>query len=506
MKNRAPLPEPLPAEPRPAGPARNPGGFALAAIAYPSVQVLRFATKVVLAWFVAPSEFGEIALAGVLAFAGAHIAALGLDTAVVSASAVSRDNLMRLQRVLAGTGAGAALLVAGGGLLSEGSGRYPHLGVFLLLLAPRVLLANFAVLPTALLVRDGRYRDLFILDIGGGAAFATATIAAAALGAGPLSLVAGWYAESLLLVAISSLFVRRRSPVLAPDSGGDDPKGLLELGRRVGLAGLLGYGGERFDSLLVAGILGRAALGAYEMALHFSQMLVQHATSFTDRWFFPYLAARLRGAPERRPDWVEFLGHAAILLLPVHIALAFLAPELVRWILDPAWSDAGPVLGALALSAGIRCMGLVPLGALKAAGQGGAVLKIAALEAVAVGACVSTMAPMGLVAVAWGVLAARAVAAGASLLAALGATGVGWRTFRDCTAPAAGIVAAWTLAFAAADALAARAPSVPRLAILPPLAAALWIGIRWLLDRPRLSAEADLLRGELRALLKSGRR
>jgi hypothetical protein len=34
------------------------------------------------------------------------------------------------------------------------------------------------------------------------------------------------------------------------------------------------------------------ALGTYEMALHLSQMLVQYATSFSERGFLPLLAGR----------------------------------------------------------------------------------------------------------------------------------------------------------------------------------------------------------------------
>jgi O-antigen/teichoic acid export membrane protein len=482
------------------------GGLALAALAYPAVQILRFATKIILASFIDPGAFGEVALAGLVAFMGSHAAALGIDVALVAAPAIGIRVLDSLRKIHHVSGGLVALLVFGAALPLGNLSAYPRLGVFLLALAPRVWLANLAVIPTALLVRERRYRALFIVDVGASFAFGGVTILLAASGMGAWSLVGGWWAEALASVTLSTWLASGWSPASQDALETTSLRETLSLGTRVGGAAVLGYAGERIDSFAVGAWLGRMALGTYEMALHLSQMLVQYAASFSERWFLPLLAGRVGIGSDRRPDWTEILGHAVTLFLPIHVALALLAGPLVGAVLHPDWASVAAPLAALALAAGARSVAVIPLSALKAAGHGGAVFWLAMLETAAVGSALLFALPHGLETVAWALFGARSVTAASAIAAAWQLIGVGGRDLGFGLAKSVGVVLAWAVAFTlVAIPLRGFASEVAQLFIGGFLAATFWFLFRSLLDRERLLTEVAIVRGELRALVRSGR-
>jgi hypothetical protein len=56
-------------------------GVSFALIAHPTVQFVRFLSKLALPWFLSPEQFGEATLAGAILFGVQHIAVFGLDEA-----------------------------------------------------------------------------------------------------------------------------------------------------------------------------------------------------------------------------------------------------------------------------------------------------------------------------------------------------------------------------------------------------------------------------------------
>ncbi len=398
---RAPMPE----APVPPAPTR---GMRFALLAHPSVQAVRFGTKLALPWFLTTQEYGEAILPSLIVFGLQHVAVFGLDEALVSARCVEAGLWQRMRRFQDRLGVALALALVLVGLALQGVGGQELLGLLLIGLAPMLVIANRATLPTWLLVRERRFFDLFCVDLGSVLAFALVTIAAAGAGLGSWSLVVGWTANAIAALALSSW----RSRDLVPrGAGGDaDWPALRKNGGHLTVAATLGYVGERLDGAATGFGLGRGALGLFENAQNLANVLLGWGQSVADRYLFPTLAADAR-AEGSAPGYLRALRTTILFVLPPHAVLALVSAPLVQTVFPASWHASGPLLRFLALAAGARCVDLLAVTALKALGAGAAVVRLGWIRLVLVVLALALALPHGLETVVIAVFASRVVAA-----------------------------------------------------------------------------------------------
>ena len=498
----APVPSDVPTPPAPQPgnlPGPLPPGLRWALLAHPAVQLVRFGTKLALAWFLLPEAFGRAFLAGSLAFAAGHLALLGLDEAWVATrhpgprldGAVARLHLV--------SGAAAAALTALAGWALRVAMPGDGLGLMVASLAPMVFLANLAVLPTARLVREQDWPRLFALDLVAVISLSITTLGAAALGAGSWSLVLGWTANALATLALAASLVRAH-PLPAQTGAAEDD---IATTRRRGLhlygAQLSGFLGERLDGWFVAFGLGPASLsifGLYEKAQYMGGVLVGWAGQLSERALFPALSARHR-LRRLAPAFGAALRAGLVWLAPAHVALALLARPLVALLLPPAWLDTAPLLVLMSLAGGARCLDVIATTALKASDRSRAVAALGVARLGLLAAALLAALPTGnVIDLARAVLAARLLAAGLSL---------GWALTRVATPRAPLLRALATLALFVALALPARqalagafGPGSPWLLLTGAASlAALWLLVRRAIDRDSLHDDFTRVRGRL---------
>ena len=174
-----------------------------------------------------------------------------------------------------------------------------------------------------------------------------------------------------------------------------------------------------------------------------------------------------------------------------------MAHALVELALEAEYAPAAALLVVLAPAAGLRCVDVVAHTALKADARGRTVFALSLARFVLLVPAVTLGLRHGVLGVAWGVCAVRA-------LSALSSVAVAERLLRPGAAGgaqlgrAAGVAVVWSAAFVAgAQPLATLAPPA-FLAASVAWAAALWLGLRLALDRRRLGADWRLARGPAR--------
>lgn len=388
-------------------PART-RGMRFALLAHPSVQAVRFGTKLALPWFFTTQEYGEAVLPSLIVFGLQHVAVFGLDEALVSARGVEAGLWRRMRAFQDRLGIALALALVLVGLALQGVAGQELLGRLLMGLAPMLVIANRATLPTWLLVRERRFFDLFCVDLGSVLAFALVTIAAAAAGLGSWSLIAGWTANALASLLLSTW--RSRDLVPSGDGGEGDWPALRKNGGHLTVAAMLGYVGERADGAATGFVLGRGALGLFENAQNLANVLLGWGQSVADRYLFPTLAADAR-AEGSAPGYLRALRTTILFVLPLHAVLALVSAPLVQTVFPASWHDSGPLLRFLALAAGARCVDLLAVTALKALGAGAAVVRLGWIRLVLVVLALVLALPHGLEAVVIAVFASRVIAA-----------------------------------------------------------------------------------------------
>jgi PST family polysaccharide transporter len=469
--------------------------FAL--LAHPSVQAVRFATKLALPWFFTTQEYGEAVLPSLIVFGLQHVAVFGLDEALVSARGVDATLWRHMRRFQDRLGAALAVLLVVAGLVLQRVAGQELLGRLLIGLAPMLFLANRATLPTWLLVRERRFFDLFCVDLGSVIAFAVVTIAAAGAGLGSWSLVAGWSANAIAALVLSSWRSRDLVPTGAGPVPAADWPALRRTGGHLTTAALLGYVGERLDGATIGFALGRGALGLYENAQNVSGALLGWGQSVADRFLFPTFAAHER-AEGSGPGYLRALRTTLLFVLPPHAVLALVSEPLVRTVFPASWHASGPLVRCLALAAGARCVDLVAVTALKAAGASAAVVRLGWVRLALVVGALAVAIPYGLEAVVLAVLASRILAAGWALASAarhLDLAGARATARIDRAVLALGAWAAattavgvWIQEFCAEWSPAAIVAAVAAVAV------ALWIAARGAFDREHARSDLALAR------------
>jgi O-antigen/teichoic acid export membrane protein len=480
----------------------GPRGMRFAVLAYPTVQIVRFLTKIALARLVAAEVFGEVMFAGLIVSLAAMVALFGLDDALVVAKKVDAGLWARLRRTHHLSGLFMALVTAVVGLLMPTMlTEYPHLDDYMLALAPTVWLANFAILPTALLVRHRQYRRVFSIDVAGVVCLATVTIVAARLGCQGWSMVAGWYAGGAAVAILAHRFARPYVP--RESAGGDDWQKTVDYGTTMCGAKLLGFFGERMDTLIIGfSRFGRAILGNYELASHIGGFLTNFTTSLNERWLFPMLAAQ-DDEDGRRPLGLEMLRFTNTFLLPAYVVLAVCAQPLIAVLVkDASWDTAAQLLAIISLSYAVRCPDIVAATALKAAGYERLVLNRSMLTLALLIVLPLVFLHQGVMAVALAAAAARAIGGFVTVCVALKKL----RLLKGESSPAmrtgTTTLVAWCAAFLpAAWFLRNAAPASPGIVLASTActAAGFWAAIRLVVERRTLLREWSFVRSRISA-------
>lgn len=185
---------------------------------------------------------------------------------------------------------------------------------------------------------------------------------------------------------------------------------------------MIGYGGaaaglevvavisSRSDVLIVGRLLGDQALGLYMIAFRLPEIILSNVAWTISTVAFPALS-KLR--QERGGDISDavgrMVGFLALYALPVAAGLALLSEPLVATLFPEKWSAAGPVLAAVALTAGLNTI-VFPLGdAGKAAGKQGTLLLLNVIHVPLMLAAMAYASRWGIEGVAWAGVAATAV-------------------------------------------------------------------------------------------------
>ncbi|HRI52372.1 MAG TPA: oligosaccharide flippase family protein [Pseudomonadota bacterium] len=285
-----------------------------------------------------------------------------------------------------------------------------------------LLLERIGTIPALELRYRLRFGDVAKLEAGGDLCYVTTTIAAALLGAGALCLPLGMVARhGGRLVALRWAKRGPLWPARPALRAGEARVLLVELGR-YSLPIHLGALGElatlHLDNVFVGALYSAAAQGLY--AVGYTLVMTPADTIARYGAMAMVRALGLPDAAERQRVFLRGLRYLSLLLFPIGIGAAAVAPTLEAALLPAHWHGVASLmvgLAAGAMSLGCYALSFAQLTALMRPVLGG-LLPMTRLAAFALGLFLVTRwdpAHQHLQAVAWAVSAALAVAAGVAL-------------------------------------------------------------------------------------------
>jgi lipopolysaccharide exporter len=365
---------------------------------------IEMATLVVMSWLLTPAEFGipgvALAIVGMMVI----LVEFGVGPALIQRVSLEREHL----------GAGFAVVLLGGTLAilinviaAEWLAQLlsmPELVGPLLAFSILILLQPYMTVMDALVRRALKFRVLAIADISGSFfGYAGVSLLAALNGWGMWSLVVGQIAAIAIRTAILSYAA---GTMWTWRTTGRHAKEILDFGAFFSVGRVAGYLGQRFDRVLVGGLLGSEAAGLYQRAQNLLLLVYRQVTEPLDFVLFPIMS-RVQNSSARL--WTGFsVGTAgtAILTMPATVIATVVTPAFVPILFGAAWTPLIPPLQIMFLVTMTRPSDSIAGIISRATGAVRSLAFINVTYAALVLMGVAIGSTYGLVGVAWSVLAA----------------------------------------------------------------------------------------------------
>lgn len=321
-------------------------------------QLLSWASTLVVARLLTPSDYGLVGMATVYVGFVHMINDFGLTAAIIHQRDLDEHQLARL--------GGLALLIGLALFALSVSLAHPVASFFgedavrwiVIALSVTFVTRAFQVLPRALLVRELAFRRMAWLDSLEAVALTLATLVLAILGFEYWALVGG---AVLGGVAGSILAMAWRPHRLEWPKELRSMASALRFGREMAISQVAWYVYSNADFAILGRVLGKAPLGAYSLGWHVASVPVERVSVLVGR-VTPGVFAAVQNDPAALRRYLRLLTEGlALITLPASLGLALVADEFVLLVLGETWRQAILPLRLLAAYAGFRSlMTLVP--------------------------------------------------------------------------------------------------------------------------------------------------
>lgn len=370
-------------------------GVRWSAISRPMIEVVQFASIVLLARLIAPAEFGRYAVALIVQEVALLIVAGGVSSALVQRKVADREHLQAGMALGLLTG----LLLAGATLVLAQVVVVPVFGsrtaLFVRLMAPLCLFSALSTVPMATLRRRLDFRRLSEIEVLNTFVRVAFAIGLTFAGFGGESLVLGAVAGSLAMTAYAWVSAPPPLPRLHLRAARE----LLDYGLPASLAAVSWVGFNNVDYAIIGARLGALQTGLYFRAYTLAVQYQGKISLVMGQVGFPVLA-RTQDQSELARMHHQMVRLLTILILPMLVLLAIAAPVLVPFTYGARWAGAVVPVQILALG-GASTLAINAAGAvLMATGRARALLAYGMGHFLVYGITVFMVVRLGIVAVA----------------------------------------------------------------------------------------------------------
>jgi PST family polysaccharide transporter len=320
--------------------------------------VLRVGCLMVLARLLSPKDFGLVGM--VTAFTGvlALFRDFGLSSAAVQHTTVTEEQSSTLFWINLFLGVALALVALALAPAIAGFYHEPQLFGVTVVLAAGFVFNAAGTQHSALLQRQMRFTALAVISVVSLAVGTAIAITAAQAGYGYWALV-GMTITSPLIATIGFWVATGWVPGRPQRRAGI--RSMMHFGGALTFTGLLVYIGYNAEKVLIGRFWGADAIGLYGRAYQLVNIPTENLNSAAGEVAFAALS-RLQDDPVRlRSYFLKGFSVVLGLTLPVTIACALFADDVVFVLLGPGWEDAAAIVRLLAPTIAIFAI-ITPLG------------------------------------------------------------------------------------------------------------------------------------------------
>ena len=313
--------------------------------------LLRIISTIILARILTPSDFGLVAMVGVLINLVTMFKDIGLSMATIQKSEINHNQISNLFWINVLIGFLIALFVSAiSPIISWFYGEQRLIGITISL-GSTFIFFGLTAQHHALLKRQMRFFLIGIVEISAMLLSALISILLALQGEGYWSIV---FREIFLsaFIAIGVWIVCKWRPGFPKKDV--SVKEMLMFGGNITISNLIRYFGNNSDKLLLGKFYGSNPLGLYKKAFDLLMLPIAQIGTPLLTVSTPTLS-RLQDKPlQFKLFYLKLVSIIAFITMPLTAFLAVCAQETILFLLGPKWIDAAPIFKMLSIAAFLK--------------------------------------------------------------------------------------------------------------------------------------------------------
>lgn len=314
-------------------------------------RVLALLANVVFARLLVPSDFGLVAMAGVLLGFIDIFKDLGTGTALIREKELSEERLSSVFWLNAGFGLAMTLTVMALSPLVALFYHEPRVQGVLIGMAPSFFISSIGIVQSSLLTRQMAFVNLAKIELAAALLSYVVGMIAAALGQGVWSLVYQVLTNTLLGVALmwGTSGWRPKLQFHWPEV-----KPIMSYSLNLTGFNIFYYFSQNVDNLLIGRFLGSEALGLYDLAFKLMSFPMQAISAVFARVMTPYYAQAQDDLPRFRQAFLQVGASIAFVTFPLMIGLLAVRGHFVLAVFGRDWLPVTTLLAMFAPIGAIR--------------------------------------------------------------------------------------------------------------------------------------------------------
>jgi O-antigen/teichoic acid export membrane protein len=317
------------------------------------VQLLSFATTVLVARILVPADYGVMALASVFIGTAVMLADMGLGTAIVQFRDLDRRELNTCFWIILTLATIAYAALAVGAPAIADWFAVPRLAEVLPVLALVLPVTACSVVSDGLLRKRLALNRVSQAEIIGNALALPVMVGCALAGFGVWTLVTG----SLVVSIVKSVATFAFAPWLPGFRiGGKRAKEMIDFSLTVLGASVMWALKEQTDVLVIGKVTGQITVGFYSMAKDLAMLPMAKISNVVNTLSSPMMAELQTDVEAMRGAFYRVVRLTSAIALPTSTGVALVADDMVAVLLGPKWLPAVPILRLLCLYAAVRAV------------------------------------------------------------------------------------------------------------------------------------------------------
>lgn len=356
--------------------------FGWVGLTHYSERALGFLTTLILAKYVAPQDFGIIALASIMIEVLMMFKDLGINQALI----FQRDDIHKASITAFWVMSGYNVVLFGLAVLAAPlAARYydnPTIMPVAILLSSTMVLDSLRAIPVTLLTKEMQFKRLAIPEAVPMLGASIVSIVMAVNGMGVWSLVA-----RTVLISLGRLALIWRFTDFRPAFQFSLPhaRQLFAYGKYIMGSSLLIVVMYNIDKFYVSRFAGLVALGFYELATRIAKIPISELSHLVGYVTFPAFSKMNRDLDMIRKAFLSTVRYTSMLSIPMSLGFVFFGPLLISGIYGPKWEPMGIPLQILCVYGLFRSVSAIIHDVFKAMGRPDSMQKYLFLRLAAIG-------------------------------------------------------------------------------------------------------------------------